>query len=681
MHVRGAEPDLGPLTGQFSGFRLRVSNLEPPNVSSGWAPSLQTFDFEGPSNSVRAFPVQHQPLDRVLQLLGEQYGDSAIKQGACARLYDMLASGKRFSPSDGDLWVDRYKPKAAADVLGNTQVVEDLASWMETRKVVLEAAPSHSRNRPGKDKRRQKRSKGRKSKRDINDFIVDSDEDLYSSGEEAESSSSTVLLVGPCGSGKTAMVEAVAAQLGFSILEISEGQKRDSKSVMSEIGEAAVNHTLVGSAAPRERASERPKDSRIAELFAGGGRSGPHQASESGEDEPDIAAMRRKARKRKVVESDSEDEAVPPRAAEPETLSSLTNDFDAEPSPEARKKRRIIRLNLSPDASQPAVHGDDDAKAALAARPASTGQTLLVFDNVDIVYEEDKGFWAAVAAVAERTKRPIVLTANSADFIESLPTSLADDLTVKDTTKPTVEQLAAYLALVCVLEGVWMEKADLIQLVEWCNGEIGRSLRAVELITLAPRSELRGTVTGQPGDSSGFIDLAVCGTAAEFDVTALRWELGQSGWGLLHRETDGVLGVLADVRIEASEPSPSPFREPPVAASVPEEASLSLRGDVEPAEAPNGDVEPAEAKLVSESASPMGQDAPKDAEQPVSPVPAKQTQSDRIRASLLEAYSTETDVISQWDAGINGGGMIRRFLVRQGVCVVWLCSNRHFPFS
>ena len=38
--------------------------------------------------------------------------------------------------------------------------------------------------------------------------------------------------------------------------------------------------------------------------------------------------------------------------------------------------------------------------------------------QVDVVLEEDKGFWAAIQNFMQSTKRPIILTASSADVAE-----------------------------------------------------------------------------------------------------------------------------------------------------------------------------------------------------------------------------------------------------------------------
>jgi hypothetical protein len=55
---------------------------------------------------------------------------------------------------------------------------------------------------------------------------------------------------------------------------------------------------------------------------------------------------------------------------------------------------------------------------------------LQSFIKVDVVLEEDKGFWSAVATFIQTTKRPILLTANDVHVAEKLNSAM-EHLTLK----------------------------------------------------------------------------------------------------------------------------------------------------------------------------------------------------------------------------------------------------------
>jgi len=48
--------------------------------------------------------------------------------------------------------------------------------------------------------------------------------------------------------------------------------------------------------------------------------------------------------------------------------------------------------------------------------PQNLSNLLIVFDEVDILMEQDKGFWASVYNILKSTKRPILFTGNGKKF-------------------------------------------------------------------------------------------------------------------------------------------------------------------------------------------------------------------------------------------------------------------------
>lgn len=56
------------------------------------------------------------------------------------------------------------------------------------------------------------------------------------------------------------------------------------------------------------------------------------------------------------------------------------------------------------------IVGEDNSRAA--------DKTLILFEDVDTIFEEDRGLIASIQQIAETAKRPMVLTSNSKCFHE-----------------------------------------------------------------------------------------------------------------------------------------------------------------------------------------------------------------------------------------------------------------------
>ena len=180
-------------------------------------------------------------------------------------------------PAHSQLWSQRYAPRTADEVLGETnrENARLLKAWMEELDV---KGPSRRPVKTRVDKPRRRRGDG-----EFDDVLASDDDEESaprmtfgsrtggggpssdddgrwsprrpSSATTSPSKGSTassqfdpltnvILLCGPSGTGKTAAVSAVASQLGCDILELSSNSQRSQYHVARELGEAAKYHVV-----------------------------------------------------------------------------------------------------------------------------------------------------------------------------------------------------------------------------------------------------------------------------------------------------------------------------------------------------------------------------------------------------------------------------------------------------
>uniref|UniRef100_A0A3Q3E5T4 ATPase AAA-type core domain-containing protein n=1 Tax=Hippocampus comes TaxID=109280 RepID=A0A3Q3E5T4_HIPCM len=102
------------------------------------------------------------------------------------------------------------------------------------------------------------------------------------------------------------------------------------------------------------------------------------------------------------------------------------------------------------------IHSFSNKKGAMS---------LILFEEVDVIFEEDVGFLAAVKTFMMTTKRPVVLTTNDSTFRES----------------GCCVNVCSYLQLLCLAEGVKMEIDDVRSLITLARGDVRRCLLQLQL--------------------------------------------------------------------------------------------------------------------------------------------------------------------------------------------------------
>ncbi|EEP80078.1 predicted protein [Uncinocarpus reesii 1704] len=372
---------------------------------------------------------------------------------------------------DDSPWTQKYAPNTALRTLqaGSEAVV--LRQWLQnltvssvntgTSKADAKTSKSH--------KETLKKKKKRKRGSDIDDFIVSSgdeesrmdeltgDDDgelagavtvsrktlvraggLLSTTDITDNKlplSNTILLSGPPGCGKSAAVYAVANELDFEVFEINPGSRRSAKDVVERVGDMTQNHLVQ---TLKQMDSNAAVSSDIGSTSHGG------------------------------------DKQI-----------SMGRLFKQKPS------------SSNPSSTSKTV-GATNNGGQFKKLKTNQRQSLILLEEVDILFAEDKQFWNGVLALIAQSKRPIVMTCNDEGLLPMDNLSLHAILRFRP---PPPDLVADYISTICANEGHIVDpkaifdlytvlgkdlRATIMQLNYWCQMAVGSQKSGLDWIVDRP---------------------------------------------------------------------------------------------------------------------------------------------------------------------------------------------------
>ncbi|KAL9622171.1 MAG: hypothetical protein Q9160_003514 [Pyrenula sp. 1 TL-2023] len=341
---------------------------------------------------------------------------------------------------ENSAWFTKYAPQTADDVLQSGSEALVLRDWLKALAISAVDDGSRSANSTsnthgkGDDVRRKKR---RKRNEDVDDFIVsseDEEDDMMSidplndekedsgilkgsksimrAGTLSTSSSlskpknqtgNCIVLSGPNGCGKTASVFAVAKELGYEVFEINAGSRRSAKDVFDKVGDMAQNHLVHGA-----RSTDRDVDHRsdVQNLESVGSEIATGKQGTMGDFFKSKVGSSKKASKKIGKQVDKVIE-------------------------EKTSKRQK--------------------------------QSIILFEEVDVLFEEDKTFWNGVQALTRQSKRPVVLTCSDENLV---PFDEVNPRGILRYSPPPVDVAVDHLIMIALSEGHCMKREDVERLYE-----------------------------------------------------------------------------------------------------------------------------------------------------------------------------------------------------------------------
>lgn len=304
----------------------------------------------------KAYP-HHLDLETIEKQMDTHYSQLWKKDPCCKTLFDNLSSIDRCNKRM--LWRDRYRPNAIDGLVGYLPDYEYFRDWLNKLKIKDEKTSS--------TKERTKTKKKRKN---------DDGDDQ----ENKEMLHRLMLLVGGNGLGKTATVYTAAKETGYSVFEINSASRRTGKDVTESVGEMTASHLVTFDSHHQLkkrkgdmivlRDTVRPKKPKMVDI----------------------------AQHFKRLLTVSESKQEPAKESEPEP----------EPEPEPVQLPQHHTLESFFKKAEEKNNRKKESETVNKQRK----QSLILLEEVDILFEEDKGFWSAVIDLCQKSKRPIVMTCN-----------------------------------------------------------------------------------------------------------------------------------------------------------------------------------------------------------------------------------------------------------------------------
>lgn len=449
----------------------------------------------------------HSPFSQeALKIEGEGAPEAGLNSpstqllhGAIQRRYTQLPDTRtafdRFECESHD-WMRKYAPKAAEEVLQAGPEAIMLRNWLQRLQVssttfkseVSKSGDPNLQSHRGSSKLR--RRKKRRSD-ELDGFVISSDEErdeMNEISEPDESSSvncngkrtiirhneafgglssitggisNAVLISGPHGCGKTAAVFAAATELGFEVFEINSGSRRSGKDLLDKVGDMTRNHLV---------------------------KSGYESEIQTNDDN---LTLMNKLDEKLQADIDSGRQG---------TVKNFFRTKTSNKSKDPKKKVLEEASNLQKQSAD--TKSKSSTTDAQTTKSQNQKQSLILLEEVDILFEEDKSFWATTLDLILRSKRPVVLTCSDESLLP------LDEISFHAILRfsPPPERLATdYLLLVAANEGHLLSsrtvtalycaknsdlRASLAELNFFCQIGIGDDKGGLEWMLIDERSEL-----------------------------------------------------------------------------------------------------------------------------------------------------------------------------------------------
>ncbi|NXG17871.1 ATAD5 protein, partial [Grallaria varia] len=367
--------------------------------------------------------------------------DGVVEDAECLSEPSALSGVEK----EDTLWTEKYQPQDSSELVGNKKEIERLHSWLKEWKKRADL----------EEKRNQKGEKVDTEPEDSSSSLdfQDSKSDL----KEEISLCNTVLITGPPGVGKTAAVYACAQELGFKIFEVNASCQRSGRQILSQLKEATQSHQVDKKGVNAHKpcffnscgAAKSPK-----KIYSPKKIVSPRKPPLS----PKGAGLKRSL--------------APKTLANYFKISSKSKGNDGEVT--AEEKNRGNTQNSLEEKKEVQIKPINKEEGGEHNRKSAT--SLILFEEVDIIFDEDAGFLSAIKTFMATAKRPVILTTNDPTF------SLMFDGYFEEINfrTPSLVNATSYLQTLCLAENLRTDSKDLAALLTTNNCDLRKSVLCIQ---------------------------------------------------------------------------------------------------------------------------------------------------------------------------------------------------------
>lgn len=429
---------------------------------AGKLPKLYQDATDGPDEDELSSPNMPQsPLHPAVQYMYEEIATSSTA-------FD------KFECETQD-WAHKYAPTCAEQVLQAGREVHILRDWLKTltiHSIDVRAGTTAKTRDSSVSSRKVTTKRKRRRAEELDGFVVSSDEeanemcqvtnyedhhpqssmlkrsiissrDVRNAGN-GERVTNAVVISGQHGCGKTAAVYAVARELGFEVFEINAGSRRSGRDILDKVGDMTRNHLV------KHVHSDQDVDSK--------------------EETESMNIMSDKLKQ----DLDSGRQG---------TMKSF---FKPKSAPKDRQPKR------SPRAEKPSPKKDSPRKHQ------NQKQSLILLEEVDVLFDEDKTFWATTLELLLQSKRPVIMTCTDENLLP------LEDMVLYAILRfmPAPEQLATdYLLLVACNEGHLLPRDAILSLYKSKDSDLRASMTELNFFCQMAIGDTKGGLEWMMVDS------------------------------------------------------------------------------------------------------------------------------------------------------------------------------------